>query len=328
MRGEVTLEVLVTTADREAALEADVRTGLGGSSGKALPPVWFYDEVGSRLFDAITRLPEYYPTRTEAAVLRQHAAAIVAVAGADVLVELGSGTSEKTRLLLDAMSAAGSLREVVLLDISEAVLLEGAADIRDAYGVDVHAVVGDFREHLEVLAKGERRLWAFLGSTIGNFRPPERHRLLVELAGAMADDDHLLLGTDLVKDPDRLVAAYDDAEGVTAAFNRNLLAVLNRELGADFDPGRFAHRAVWDAEEEWIEMRLQASVPHRVRLARLALEVGFEAGEEILTETSAKFRPERVRAELQVAGLTEVGAWSDPADDFRVCLARRGTSPA
>ena len=327
MSGEVSLEVLVTPADRRAALERDVRVGLGAGD-KVLPPVWFYDETGSRLFDEITRLPEYYPTRTEAGILRAHAADMVAASGADVLVELGSGTSEKTRLLLDAMAAAGSLRQVVLLDISEEVLVEGAAALRERYGVDVHAVVGDFRLHLEALAKGERRLWAFLGSTIGNFRPDERRRLLGELAGAMADDDHLLLGTDLVKEPERLVAAYDDERGVTAAFNRNVLAVLNRELGGDLVPERFVHRAVWDPGAEWIEMRLRSTTRQVARLDRLGLQVAFEEGEEILTETSAKFRPAGVVAELATAGLREEVAWSDPDGDFRLGLSRRGSHAA
>ena len=325
MKRSLSLEVLVDAADRQAALERDVRLGLTAPA-KSVPPVWFYDEVGSRLFDEITRLPEYYPTRAERSVLAERAAEIVAMAGADVLVEIGSGTSDKTRLLLDAMREAGSLRQIVLLDISEEVLREAAATLSRDYDVDVHAVVGDFRSDVGALAKGEGRLWAFLGSTIGNLMPGPRRRFLADVAEAMADDDHLLLGTDLVKDPARLVAAYDDAAGVTAAFNRNLLEVLNRGLGADFDRRRFEHRAVWDPGEAWVEMRLRAVEAHEVRLAGLDLAVAFAEGEEILTETSAKFRPEQVLAELGEAGLLAVASWQDPAGDVQVTLARRAAS--
>jgi len=321
MEPTMTLEVLVTRKDRRAALCRDVREGLGGVP-KAIPPVWFYDEAGSRLFDEITRLSEYYPTRVERAVLAARAGEIVAEAGAEVLVEIGSGTSDKTRLILDAMQASGSLRRIVLLDISEEVLEEAAATLMKEYGVEVRAVVGDFRTHIPSLAGGTGQLWAFLGSTIGNLTSGERHRLLGEMAGTMAPGDRLLLGTDLVKDPGRLVAAYDDAAGITAAFNRNLLSVLNRELGADFDPGQFEHRALWRSGEARIEMRLRARQAQVVHLPGIDLTVDFEAGEEILTEMSAKFRPAEIAAELAGSDLVVERAWQDPAGDFQVTMAR------
>lgn len=316
-----TVDVCVRDADRRAALLADVRGGLTAAE-KSLPPVWFYDETGSRLFDAITRLPEYYLTRAERAILATQAAEIVAAAGADTLVELGSGTSEKTKLLLDAMAGADCLREVILLDISEEVLREAAAAIHGEYGVGVHAVVGDFRHHIRRIPAGARQLWAFLGSTIGNLIPSARARLLADVAATMASDGRLLLGTDLVKPTDRLLAAYDDDAGVTAAFNRNVLHVLNKELGADFEPEAFEHRAIWNALEERIEMRLRARCAQSVGIPDLDLTVHFAAGEELLTEYSAKFRPERLGSELKLAGLLTERCWTDPAGDYQLSLAR------
>jgi dimethylhistidine N-methyltransferase len=315
------VDVFVTPADREAAMREDVRRGLTARS-KSLPPVWFYDERGSLLFDEITRLPEYYLTRSERAILGRHSEDIAAASSADGLVELGSGTSEKTRLLLDTMAARGDLRRIVLLDISEEVLAEAASRLSTDYGVEVRAVVGDFRTDLPKISGGGRQLWAFLGSTVGNFPPTERRRLFSEFRASMGPEDHLLLGTDLVKDPDRLVAAYDDSAGVTAAFNRNVLVVLNRELGADFDPDGFEHRAVWNAEHRWIEMRLRSLSAHTVHIAELELDVAFRDGEEILTEISAKFEPEGLRHELESVGLASAVTWKDPAGDFMLTLAR------
>ena len=238
------------------ALAHDVRAGLT-QMPKMLPPKWFYDDRGSRLFDEITRLPEYYPTRAERSILDEHATEIAKRTGADTLVELGSGTSEKTRLLLDALRDQCGLRRFVPFDVSEETLRDAAAAIADEYpGVSVHAVVGDFEQHLATVPAGGRRLVAFLGSTIGNFAPEPRHELLDAIAGLLVPGDALLLGTDLVKDPDRLVAAYDDAAGVTTEFNRNVLHVINRELDADFPVERFEHVARWDPDAEWIEMRL------------------------------------------------------------------------
>ena len=232
-----------------SALRADVAEGLTASP-KELPPKWFYDERGSELFDEITRLPEYYPTRCERAILTERAPEIAALSGADTLVELGSGTSEKTRLLLDACVAGGGrgrLRRFIPFDVSEATLRQAATAVAGEYPtVDVHAVCGDFDHHLGTIPRGGRRLVAFLGGTIGNLDPKQRAEFLAALSANLAPGDGLLLGTDLVKDPARLVAAYDDAAGVTAAFNRNVLAVVNRELDADFDVDRFGHVARWD----------------------------------------------------------------------------------
>jgi len=302
-------------------LRADARAGLTASP-KVLPPKWFYDEEGCRLFDEITRLPEYYPTRTERAILARYAGDIATRTSADTLVELGSGTSEKTRLLLDALSAHGSLRRFVPFDVSEPTLRYAARSIEGEYpGVDVHAVVGDFERHLDRIPAGGTRLVAFLGSTIGNLDPDGRARFYRSLAAGLAPDDTLLLGTDLVKDPKRLVAAYDDAAGVTAAFNRNVLSVLNRELDADFAPERFEHVARWDPEQEWIEMRLRSQGAQPVRVHELDLQVEFADGEEMRTEISAKFRRERVEAELAAAGLALASWWTDPGGDFALSLS-------
>jgi L-histidine Nalpha-methyltransferase len=302
-------------------LRADARAGLTASP-KVLPPKWFYDEEGCRLFDEITQLPEYYPTRTERAILAARAGDIAASTSADTLVELGSGTSEKTRLLLDALSAQGSLRRFVPFDVSEPTLRDAAAAIELEYpGVEVHAVVGDFERHLDRLPAGGTRLVAFLGSTIGNLDPAGRARFYKSLAAGLGPDDALLLGTDLVKDTERLEAAYDDDAGVTAAFNRNVLAVLNRELAADFVPERFAHVAKWDPGEEWIEMRLRSQATQTVRVDELDLDVEFADGEEMRTEISAKFRRQRVEAELAAAGLALTAWWTDPDGDFALSLS-------
>ena len=302
-------------------MRADARGGLTASP-KVLPPKWFYDEEGCRLFDEITRLPEYYPTRTERVILAGHAGDIAARTSADTLVELGSGTSEKTRLLLDALSAHGSLRRFVPFDVSEPTLRDAASAIEAEYaGVDVHAVVGDFERHLDRLPRGGTRLVAFLGSTIGNLDPDGRARFYRSIAAGLAPDDALLLGTDLVKDPRRLEAAYDDSAGVTAAFNRNVLSVLNRELAADFAPERFAHIARWNPADEWIEMRLRSQGAQTVRVRELDLRVEFADGEEMRTEISAKFRRERVEAELAAAGLAVAAWWTDPGGDFALSLS-------
>ena len=302
-------------------MRADARAGLSASP-KVLPPKWFYDEEGCRLFDEITRLPEYYPTRTERAILARHAGDIAARTSADTLVELGSGTSEKTRLLLDALSAHGSLRRFVPFDVSEPTLRDAASAIQLEYpGVDVHAVVGDFERHLDRLPGGGTRLVAFLGSTIGNLDQDGRARFYRTIAAGLAPDDALLLGTDLVKDPRRLEAAYDDSAGVTAAFNRNVLSVLNRELAADFAPERFAHVARWNPAQEWIEMRLRSQGAQTVRVRELDLQVEFADGEEMRTEISAKFRRERVEAELAGAGLALAAWWTDPDGDFALSLS-------
>ena len=305
------------------ALRRDVSHGLR-QTPKSLPPKWFYDDVGSDLFDQITRLPEYYPTRAEAAILRAEAASIADVTGADTLVELGSGTSEKTRMLLDALHGRGTLRRFIPFDVDAGVLQSaGAAIVAEYPGIDVDAVCGDFEEHLTEIPSGGTRLIAFLGSTIGNLTPGPRAEFLATLAAVMAPGDSLLLGTDLVKDVDRLVRAYDDGAGVTAAFNRNVLAVVNRELDADFDLDAFEHVSRWNVEEERIEMWLLSIGAQRVRVGALDLDVDFDAAEEMLTEVSCKFRRETVTAELAAAGLTLTQWWTDPDGDFGLSLAAK-----
>lgn len=314
-------EVHLTAEDVAAALRSDVSEGLR-SRPRELPAKWFYDEHGCALFEEITRLPEYYPTRREREILAGQAAEIVRLTRADTLVELGSGTSEKTRLLLDAMAATGQLNRIVLFDVSEPTIRGAAAALAREYPeVEVHGVVGDFERHLHHLPGGGRRLVAFLGGTIGNLGPVERKWFLGELGTGMAPGDSLLLGTDLVKDPARLEAAYDDAAGVTAAFNRNVLVRLNRELGADFDVDQFAHEARFDADQEWMDIRLRAVSHQTVDIASLDMTVEFEAGETIRTEISTKFRRPFVESELVAAGLELSRWWTDAAGDYAVSLS-------
>ncbi|KPM52847.1 dimethylhistidine N-methyltransferase [Frankia sp. CcI49] len=330
----ITVTRHLASAERHASLAADVRTGLTANP-RELPPKWFYDATGSLLFDRITRLPEYYPTRREHAVLAANAARIAAACPATTLIELGSGTSEKTRLLLDALRNAGVLRRFVPFDVDEETLLRAGQDILRSYpGTSVHAVVGDFERHLAFLPgsaggdsgsaggmAGDRRLVAFLGGTIGNLRPETRGTFLRALRDQFHDGDALLLGTDLVKDPARLVAAYDDSAGVTAAFNRNVLSVINRELDADFDLRGFAHVATWDPENSWIEMRLRSVREQEVSVRALGLVTRFGADEQMRTEISAKFTLEGIRAELAAAGLGTSAQWTDPDGDFALTLA-------
>jgi len=305
----------------EAALRADVAAGLT-STPKELPSKWFYDEEGSALFDTITRLEEYYPTRRERAILRARAREVAEITGAEMLIELGSGTSEKTRILLDALRTAGTLRGFVPFDVDAATLKAAAGAVASEYpGVEVHPVVGDFEGDLGLLPAGGRRLVAFLGSTIGNLDPDARAAFLGRVGVALRSGDAFLLGVDLVKDTARLEAAYDDAAGVTAAFNRNLLYRINRELEADFAPERFDHVARFDADAEWIEMRLRSQVDQVVTIGALGLSVAFAAGEEMRTEISAKFRAEGMEAELTAAGLSPLRFWTDPAGDFGLSLA-------
>ena len=314
------VDVYLTPEDLARALSSDVRAGLTAVP-KVLPPKWFYDDRGSELFDEITRLPEYYPTRAERAILDAHADEIAARSGADTLIELGSGTSEKTRVLLDALQRAGTLKRFVPFDVSEATLRNAALAVADEYGVDVHAVVGDFERHLDRLPTGGTRLVAFLGSTIGNLEPVTRADFLAQISGGLQPGDSFLLGTDLVKDTTRLVAAYDDDAGVTAEFNRNVLRVVNRELHADFDPDAFIHEARWNPDAEWIEMWLRTDSAQRVRVADLGLTVDYAPGEAMRTEISAKFTQSRVEAELDAAGLVLDAWWTDPAGDFALSLA-------
>jgi dimethylhistidine N-methyltransferase len=315
------IDVHLTSDDLRAALENDVRTGLMDPA-KWLPPVWFYDDRGSQLFDEITRLEEYYPTRAERGLLEAHAAEIAARSGADTLVELGAGTCDKSRVLLDALVAAGSLRRYVPLDVSDGTLWAAANALVDEYpGLAVHAVVGDFDHHIVHIPLEGRRMVAFLGSTIGNFYPEHRRRFLFDLDCSMTHGDSLLLGTDLIKEEKKLVAAYDDAAGVTAEFNRNVLHVLNRELHAHFEPERFQHVALWNDEDHRIEMRLRSLDDQVISVDDLDLEVSFAAGEDLLTEISTKFTRPGVESELYEAGFVVDAMWEAPQGEFLLTLA-------
>jgi dimethylhistidine N-methyltransferase len=305
----------------EAALRSDALAGLT-STPKSLPPKWFYDERGSELFDKITMLDEYYPTRAEREILTARAGEIAAATRATTLVELGSGSGDKTRLLLDALSDLGTLREYLPVDVSESALVTAANRMIERYdGLRVHAVLSDFTEHLGLPSGGGTRLVAFLGSTIGNLLPAERSEFLRGLRAKLRPGDTLLLGTDLVKDPAVLVAAYDDAAGVTAAFNKNILSVLNAELGGNFDLDEFEHVALWDPQAEWVEMRLRSSVEQTVELTGLGLSVPFASGEDLRTEVSAKFRRDGVAAELAAAGMMLRQWWTDDRGRFGLSLS-------
>jgi L-histidine N-alpha-methyltransferase len=317
----VHVEIHLGPGDRREALRRDVLEGLTRTP-KSLPPKWFYDERGSELFDEITRLPEYYLTRREREILAERAGEIAERTHAATLVELGAGTSEKTRFLLDALVAEGSLRRYAAIDVSDETLRESALRIAAEYpSIGVHAVVGDLERHLDRLPVDGRRLVAFLGSSIGNFPPAARSAFLELLRSGLGDGDALLLGLDLVKARERLEAAYDDAAGVTAEFNRNILAVVNRELGADFVLERFAHVARWDADNEWVELALRSLDERVVRIRELRLEVEFTRDELLHTEISAKFRRERAEPELERAGFEPAAWWTDAAGDFALSLS-------
>lgn len=304
-----------------SGLRADALAGLS-SQPKELSPTWFYDETGCQLFDAITELPEYYPTRAERSILERHGNEIAKLSAADTFIELGSGTCDKTRLLLDALVSIETLDRYVPFDVAEPTLRLSAQQLMVDYpGIQLHGVVGDFRRHLDRLPRGGRRMLAILGGTIGNLKPGPRAEMLDTLSSTMIPGDSLLVGTDLVKDRDRLVRAYDDSAGVTAAFNLNALTRLNRELGADFDVDRFAHVARFDEDHEWIEMRLRSIGRQVVYVADLDLVVEFDNGETMRTEVSSKFRPERWVGELEGAGLELAGLWTDPDGDFALSLA-------
>ncbi|WP_406440426.1 L-histidine N(alpha)-methyltransferase [Streptomyces sp. NBC_01613] len=302
----------------DAALRADVQYGLTGAP-KTLPPKWFYDAHGSELFEQITELPEYYPTRAEREILIARSGEIAAATHARTLVELGSGSSEKTRYLLDALTG---LHTYVPVDVSESALTQaGQALVAERSGLQVHALIADFTASVTLPDTPGPRLIAFLGGTIGNLLPVERAAFLASIRGLLSPGDALLLGTDLVKDEKVLVEAYDDAAGVTAAFNKNVMTVVNRELGADFDPGAFDHVALWDSGNEWIEMRLRSRTTQTVKVPALDLAVDFAEGEELRTEISAKFRKEGVRAELSAAGLELAHWWTDEEGRFALSLS-------
>ena len=312
-------------ADASAAMARDVRAGLS-TDPKELPPKYFYDERGSRLFERITELPEYYPTRAERAILAERSGEIVAAsAEPETLVELGSGSASKTRHLLSAMREAGCLDTYVPVDISEEITHEVADCLVQEYpGLAVRGLVCDFEHDLErIPGGGAGRLVAFLGGTIGNLYPDARGRFLARLSALLGPGDRLLLGTDLVKERDRLEAAYDDSSGVTAEFNKNVLRVLNRELGADFDLDAFEHVARYDAEEARMDIRLRSLAAQTVRLDGLEMEVEFADGEEMRTEISAKFTRERLEGIYGEAGLRMSGWFTDPDCDYALSLAQR-----
>ncbi|MDI6630128.1 MAG: L-histidine N(alpha)-methyltransferase [Rhodococcus sp. (in: high G+C Gram-positive bacteria)] len=304
-------------------LRKDVRDGLTADP-KWLSPKYFYDALGSELFEQITVLPEYYPTRTERALLEEHALDVAEATGSTMLIELGSGSSEKTKILLSAGVKHGSLETYVPQDVS-VTALEGAIEqiSHEFPALEVHGIVSDFTDTLHNLPSGQARTIAFLGGTLGNLIPEERREFLGAIAEALDSGEHLLLGVGLVIDPKVLVPAYDDAAGVTAKFNRNVLSVINSRLGGNFDPDAFEHVALWNAEQEWIEMRLRANAPQEVYLADLDLQVHFGAGEDLRTEISAKFRPEGITEELAAAGFGVDQLWSDADSRFALILARK-----
>lgn len=310
-------------ADLEAQLRRDAREGLT-SPQKSIPSKWFYDYTGSMLFDEITRLPEYYLTRSERQILRERAAAIVAETGSDTLVELGCGLSEKTRVLLDAFERKGNLKRFLPFDVDGEVLQMAAGELLERYpGLEVQGIVGDFERHLDAIEVPGRSLVIFLGSTIGNLDGPQRKGMLSSLAASLKPGDFFLLGVDLVKDVEVIEAAYNDSAGVSAAFNKNILSVLNSRLGGNFDVDRFDHVAKFNPETEQMEMYLKAGVAQRVRLDLLNLDVCFEPGETIHTEISAKFRREGIESELEEAGLHPRRWWTDADGNFALSLSEK-----
>ena len=318
------MTVLLSEDDWAEHLRDETLAGLQ-QDPPSTPPVWFYDAVGSELFDQITMLDEYYPTRAERAILANFGGEIAAYSQANSLIELGAGSADKTRLLLQALSDCGSLQRYVPVDCSQAALVDAGERVNAEFpGLPVAAIVADFNAHLPRFPRGDSRMIAFLGSTIGNFEPNERATFLSDVADHLAPGDTLLLGTDLVKATDRLVAAYNDSAGVTAAFNMNSLAVMNRQLDADFDADAFRHDAVWNAADSRIEMRLIADSRQKVMFGALGGHtVELAAGEWLRTEISVKFTREQIAGELVGVGLDVVGQWTDPDGDFLVTLARR-----
>lgn len=309
--------------DAAEAMARDVRAGLCDYP-KELAPKYFYDERGSLLFERITELPEYYPTRAEREILSGRAAEILAAAGGPgTLVELGSGSAAKTRHLLSAMRDAGTLDTYVPVDISEEITHQTAASLVEEYpGLEVRGLVCDFERHLERIPDAEgKRMIAFLGGTVGNLYPRQRQAFLERIAALLGPGDHLLLGTDLIKDHARLEAAYDDSAGVTAEFNKNVLEVLNRELGADFDLDAFEHVARYDAEAERMDIRLRSLADQEVRIEGLDLDISFAAEEEMRTEISTKFSRERIESVYAGAGLELRGWFTDAAGDYALSLA-------
>ncbi len=303
-------------------MAADVRAGLT-KPFKELSPRYFYDDRGSELFERITELPEYYPTRCERQILELHSREICAAAGGPAtLIELGSGSAAKTRVLLDAMRDVGSLESYAPVDISEQITRDTADAIASEYGITVHGLVCDFERDLERIPLGGPRVIALLGGTVGNFEPAQRASFLARVANLLGDEDHFLLGTDLVKDRETLEAAYNDAAGVTAEFNKNVLAVLNERLGCDFDLDAFEHVAFWDEENLWMDVRLRSLRRQVVNVSALEMQVAFDRGEEMRTEISTKFAREGLAGIYAESSLQMVGWWTDPEGLFALSLAR------
>ncbi|MFT7475771.1 MAG: L-histidine N-alpha-methyltransferase [Verrucomicrobiales bacterium] len=321
MSNELRIDTYLDADYFDRTLRDDVLNGLTGSF-KELPPKWFYDDLGSELFDKITRLKEYYPTEAERSILERRALDIAIRSGADTLVELGSGTADKTRVLLDAMSSTGQLKRFVPFDVSEGILRSSSADLLEEYqGLEIRGVVGDFERHLSNIPGGGTRVTALLGGTVGNFNPHERKGLLTDIVSGMAPGDTFLLGTDLVKDEGRMVLAYDDPHGVTAAFNKNVLNVLNRRLNANFDLDNFEHVAYFDAENKWMDLRLRSLLDQDIRIEALDLDLHFDSGEEMRTEISAKFHKSGVVGELETVGLELIDWWTDERSDYALSLS-------
>lgn len=312
------IEVFLDEVASATALREEVISGLT-SMPKTLSPMWFYDDEGCAIYDEITKLEEYYPFLAERQILRDRAKEIIEVTEPNVLVELGSGNSEKTRFLLDAMTMPATY---VPFDVAESTLREAAAELIEEYpGLDVHGIVGDFGNDIPKIPQTGQRLIALLGSTIGNFDPEQRAVMLKTIRDGMNVGDHFLIGTDLQKEHGRLIAAYDDSLGVTARFNLNVLHRLNRELGADFNVDKFRHVAIYNEEQNWIEMRLMSTIDQHVELRDIGVGIDFAAGETMRTEISAKFTPAGISQELTAAGMTVVDQWVDDKGDFLLTVA-------
>jgi L-histidine N-alpha-methyltransferase len=320
---QITMDVHLPPGGPLSGMAADVRAGLT-KPFKELSPRYFYDERGSELFVRITELPEYYPTRCEREILELHAAEICSAAGGPAtLIELGSGSAAKTRVLLDAMRDSGSLSAYAPVDISEQITRDTAEAIASEYGIAVHGLVCDFERDLERIPLRGPRVIALLGGTIGNFEPAQRASFLARVANLLGDDDHFLLGTDLVKDRTRLEDAYNDSQGVTAEFNKNVLAVLNDRLGCNFDLDSFEHVAFWDEENLWMDIRLRSLARQVIDISALGMQVAFDRGEEMRTEISTKFAREGLTGIYAESGLEMAGWWTDPEGLFALSLARR-----
>lgn len=317
------IDVHVDEADLFEHMKDECRVGLL-KNPKEIPPKFFYDARGSVLFEQITELPEYYQTRTERKILEDVVGVLETRHRFRQLLEFGSGSSSKTRVLLDAMHESGNLELYLPLDVSESIVRMTAERLVDDYPeMRVHGIIGDFTRHLAEIPKGAHRLLVFLGGTIGNFRPEDATIFLRDVASTMGPHDRLLLGTDLVKEPRRIEAAYNDSKGVTAEFNLNVLSAINARLGADFDLENYDHLAPYREDVQWIEMRLRAKRSRRVSIPALDMEIGIDAGEEILTEISRKFTRASANHMVESAGLEMTDWFTDDESLFGLSLSRR-----